>query len=94
MIGHCDMVFPRWPTDVCKMQMMEYRVPGNGIPDDQIAQIVEKEIMTTNFDAAYYPAFDLFSLVRSLDNFFYDLFEKLLICLVFSNLIVILIKCY
>lgn len=136
MIGHCDMVFPRWPMDVCKMQMMEYRVPGNGIPDDQTAQIVEKEIMKTkdyefiisegitpwffnhiakiwninirfpfcipliipklillnirtkkiksywnskgiptNFDAAYYPAFDLFSLVRSLDKFFYDLFN-------------------
>ena len=49
MIGNCDMVFPRWPTDVCKMQMMEYRVPGNGIPDDQIAQIVEKEIMKNLF---------------------------------------------
>jgi hypothetical protein len=45
-VGHCAMVFPGWPMDVCKIQMMEYRVPGNGIPDDQAAQDFYK---LTNF---------------------------------------------
>jgi Uroporphyrinogen decarboxylase (URO-D) len=136
VLGHFDTVFPFWPRDVCRLQMLTYRLPGRDLPDDEIAQMIEAEVMKredyerivagkftqwyyeylarmwelqvryplcmplviprllainnrslrvkrrwerrgvpTNFDAAIYPPFDLFSLARSIGPFFYDLYD-------------------
>lgn len=45
IVGSCDSVFGRWPTDVAKLQMMKFVLPGDGIDDDQGFQINEYEIL-------------------------------------------------
>jgi uroporphyrinogen decarboxylase len=44
-LGHFDTVFPFWPRDVCRLQMLAYRLPGRDLPDDEIAQMIESEVM-------------------------------------------------
>jgi len=136
VLGAFDTVFPFWPADVCRLQMLEFRLPGRDLPEDEIAQMIESEVMRredyelmiagrfnrwyydylarmwqlgatfplampliiarlmginmrslrvkrrwarrgvpTNFDVAIYPPFDLFSLTRSIQPFFYDLYD-------------------
>lgn len=135
-VGACDLIFPRWVRDVTNLQMMDARLPGRDLPDDDRAQFIEQELMQreayrsickqgyrrwffehlacvwklklpfplsipaiiprfaganrraavfrrhwaergipVNFDSAFYPPFDLFSLVRSMEAFAYDLYD-------------------
>jgi uroporphyrinogen decarboxylase len=136
VIGACDSVFPRWPRDVARMQMLRCRLPGGELGENEAAQAVETQMMEPDeyravasggyvkwffgllsklwglpfgfpfamplvfprllalnaraariagewarrgvppgFDSACYPPFDLFSLVRSMEPFFYDLYD-------------------
>jgi hypothetical protein len=133
-IGKCDSVFPRWPYDVARMQMLECRIPGEN--EDEAVQMIEKELMKRDdyaiilsgqytqwffnhiaklwgihagfpfsipriipgflrlnmrtgrivkywekrkvppaFHSACYPPFDMFSLLRSMEEFFFDLYD-------------------
>ncbi len=136
-VGAPDAVFPLWPRDAAKSQMLRLLLPGDELEADAQFQYIESEVMTRDdydfiiqkgyrawfmqylprirsdispgllgriltirgfmlqgmrikrnvnywmrkmglpamFYAACYPAFDLFSLARSLASFCYDLFD-------------------
>lgn len=135
---HPDAVFPLGPADISFGEQMKVRVPGKDLPEDEMFQFVEQNIMQLEdyhtiidhgfeawqfpyiasiqnppipfddklfptvggrfqelgmhwgqnagywaqqgvahfFHGSCFPAFDLFSLARGLEDFFYDLYDE------------------
>jgi hypothetical protein len=43
-----DMGFSLWPTDVAFSESLQYRLPGRELGDDEMFQMLEEEVMTTD----------------------------------------------